>query len=69
MDNKIKRTLLETGLPWRTVSGRRGNVKIYLKEKLVGVTTNSSNADNIRGVRNVQAQIRPAARELKGDPK
>lgn len=69
MDNKIKRTLLETGLPWRTVRNEGGCLKIFLEEKLVGVTANVSNAKDQRAVRNIQAQIKRAARELKGDTK
>lgn len=69
MDNKIKRTLLETGLPWRTVQNEGGRLKIFLEEKLVGVTANVSNAKDQRAVRNIQAQIKRAARELKSDTK
>lgn len=69
MDNKIKRTLLETGLPWRAAPARGGTLKIFLAGKLVGVTADVSSAKDLRGVRNIQAQIKRTARELKGTTK
>lgn len=64
MNNLIKRTLLETGLPWRTVPGH-GHQKIELAGKLVGVVPSSKQDGDRRATLNVRSQIRRAAKEMK----
>lgn len=65
VNREIKRTLLGTGLPWRTVPGH-GHQKIELAGKLVAVVPSTGKQDaNRRAVLNVRAQIRRAAKEMK----
>lgn len=64
MHDIIRRTLLDTGLPWRTVPGH-GHQKIELNGKIVGVVPMSKKDGSKRATLNVRAQIRRAAKEMK----
>lgn len=57
--------LEETGLPWEIEPGR-GHMKIKLAGHLVGVTRQNKAGNNRRAEKNVIAQIRRKAAELKG---
>lgn len=64
MHQMIRRTLLETGLPWRVVPGK-GHQKIELAGRLVGVLHSKSTDSDRRATLNIRAQIRRAAKEMK----
>lgn len=62
----IKKTLLETGLPFREIP-KAGGSQIELKGKLVGHVPKNGDAGDRRTVLNVRAQIRRAAKEMKNE--
>lgn len=66
MHDIIRRTLLETGLPWRTVPGH-GHAKLELDGRLVGVLPHGKGKKDghHRANLNLRAQIRRAAKEKK----
>lgn len=63
--DELRPTLDETGLPWRAEQGTK-HVKIFLRERFVGIvpTNGTSSRRCERGMKNVRAQIRRAAREM-----
>ena len=63
--DRVVKTLEETGLPWGIEQGR-GHLKIKLAGHLVGVMTAGSKPADTRAEKNVIAQIRRKAAELKG---
>jgi hypothetical protein len=60
----VREALDETGLPWAIVPGKKHH-QIRLKGRLVGILPHGPlRAANARGVKNLVAHIRRAAKDL-----
>ena len=66
-DRTIREALEATGLPFKVVQGKK-HLKYFLQDRMVCVCSRSAKADRgPRGLENVLADIRRAARQLKGE--
>lgn len=62
----IHAALTESGLAWDIVPGGR-HLKVRLVGRLVGILPRGKSPDGLRAEKNIVAQIRRAAKQLKGN--